>query len=67
MKYVVTLILLLTHYTGYNPLYIRGSSVVPTKSEMLSEPLKTILNEVDTIKGFESFSSKPYRDEDGDW
>ena len=67
MKYVVTLILLLTHYTGYNPLYIRGRSVVPTKSEMLSEPLKTILNEVDTIKGFESFSSKPYRDVDGDW
>ena len=66
MKYVVTLILLLTHYTSYNPLSIRDSSLVSTKSEMLSEPLKTILNEVDTIKGFESFSSKPYRDVDGD-
>ena len=67
MKYATTLILLLIHYTAYNPLSIRNSSVVLSKSETLSEPLKTILNEVDTIKSFESFSSKPYRDVDGDW
>ena len=67
MKYVMTLILLLNHYTGYNPVSSLDSRIVPIKSKISPERLKPLHNEIESIKQFETFSHNPYRDADGDW